>query len=129
MGSASDAAASVRSVEDDKETRRKKYDARKRQSAIERRLQKLEGDEKALQDRMAKTAAAATAASSAATAIRGKAGVSASAASKDASAAQDDFQALADLTKQLKNLHDEQSSLEDEWMRLGEFIEGDTASA
>lgn len=90
-------------AEESKEEKRKKFDARKRQTAIMRKIDKLETDLADLDRKMAEASDAVGAASG--------------------DALQEALKKLADLTAQHESVGKEKAQLEDEWMQLGEFLE------
>ncbi|NYI26211.1 ABC-F family ATP-binding cassette domain-containing protein [Aeriscardovia aeriphila] len=90
-------------AEESKEEKRKKFDARKRQTAIMRKIDKLEADLADLDRKMADASDAVGAASG--------------------DALQEELKKLADLTAQHESVGKEKAQLEDEWMQLGEFLE------
>ena len=90
-------------AEESKEEKRKKFDARKRQTAIMRKIDKLEADLADLDRKMAQASDAVGAASG--------------------DALQEALKKLADLTAQHESVGKEKAQLEDEWMQLGEFLE------
>lgn len=90
-------------AEESKEEKRKKFDARKRQTAIMRKIDKLEADLADLDRKMADASDAVGAASG--------------------DALQEALKKLADLTAQHESVGKEKAQLEDEWMQLGEFLE------
>lgn len=90
-------------AEESKEEKRKKFDARKRQTAIMRKIDKLETDLADLDRKMAQASDAVGAASG--------------------DALQEALKKLADLTAQHESVGKEKAQLEDEWMQLGEFLE------
>lgn len=90
-------------AEESKEEKRKKFDARKRQTAIMRKIDKLEADLADLDRKMADASDAVGAASG--------------------GALQEALKKLADLTAQHESMGKEKAQLEDEWMQLGEFLE------
>ncbi len=90
-------------AEESKEEKRKKFDARKRQTAIMRKIDKLEADLADLDRKMADASDAVGAASG--------------------EALQEALKKLADLTAQHESVGKEKAQLEDEWMQLGEFLE------
>ena len=90
-------------AEESKEEKRKKFDARKRQTAIMRKIDKLETDLADLDRKMAQASDAVGAASG--------------------EALQEALKKLADLTAQHESVGKEKAQLEDEWMQLGEFLE------
>lgn len=95
--------ASDEQAEESKEEKRKKFDARKRQTAIMRKIDKLEADLADLDRKMADASDAVGAASG--------------------DALQEALKKLADLTAQHESVGKEKAQLEDEWMQLGEFLE------
>ncbi|MDO5695009.1 MAG: ATP-binding cassette domain-containing protein, partial [Aeriscardovia aeriphila] len=95
--------ASDEQAEESKEEKRKKFDARKRQTAIMRKIDKLEADLADLDRKMAQASDAVGAASG--------------------DALQEALKKLADLTAQHESVGKEKAQLEDEWMQLGEFLE------
>ena len=90
-------------AEESKEEKRKKFDARKRQTAIMRKIDKLEADLADLDRKMADASDAVGAASG--------------------DALQEALKKLSDLTAQHESVGKEKAELEDEWMQLGEFLE------
>ncbi|MBQ9681180.1 MAG: ABC transporter ATP-binding protein, partial [Aeriscardovia sp.] len=76
-----------------KETRRRKYAARKRVTAIERKLAKLRDRKRDLESRMA------------------------------AQAEKNDYEELGRITAELQDVDAQSESLESEWIELGEFLE------
>lgn len=90
-------------AEESKEEKRKKFDAHKRQTAIMRKIDKLEADLADLDRKMADASDAVGAASG--------------------DALQEALKKLADLTAQHESVGKEKAELEDEWMQLGEFLE------
>lgn len=95
--------ASDEQAEESKEEKRKKFDARKRQTAIMRKVEKLEADMDDLSRKMADASDAVGEASG--------------------DALQEALKKLADLTAQHESVGKEKAQLEDEWMQLGEFLE------
>lgn len=87
------AAAAADAQADSKELRRKKYDASKRQSALERKIAKLNQEKSGLEAQMA------------------------------AKAADNNYEELTALTAQMNDLNSQIEDLEAEWMELGEFLE------
>ncbi|HJF18570.1 MAG TPA: ABC-F family ATP-binding cassette domain-containing protein [Aeriscardovia aeriphila] len=90
-------------AEESKEEKRKKFDARKRQTAIMRKIDKLEADLAVLDRKMADASDAVGEASG--------------------DTLQEALKKLADLTAQHESVGKEKAQLEDEWMQLGEFLE------
>lgn len=90
-------------AEESKEEKRKKFDARKRQTAIMRKVEKLEADMDDLSRQMADASDAVAASSG--------------------DALQEALKKLADLTAEHDRVAQEKAELEDEWMQLGEFLE------
>ena len=95
--------ASDEQAEESKEEKRKKFDARKRQTAIMRKVEKLEADMDDLSRKMADASDAVAASSG--------------------DALQEALKKLADLTAEHDRVAQEKAELEDEWMQLGEFLE------
>ena len=86
--------ASAQAMADDvKETRRRKYAARKRVTAIERKLDKLRDRKRDLESQMA------------------------------AQAEKNDYEELGRITAELQDVDAQSEGLESEWMELGEFLE------